>query len=218
VVSKRLIEISQLISTERLIDIGTDHGLLPIYVLERGIVAKAIGVDKSNLALGQARVNQEKSAEGEHLELVCADGLESLNVKETDCIVLAGMGGRNIVQILSSGKMENARQIITQANSNQPFLRRFLSEKGWKIESENILRHQKKLYVTISWKKGTETLTEKEISLGKILARERPELWLDWLRKERERMQKIQKSQLGIALSATQSQYLIWLEEEIALD
>jgi len=218
VVSKRLIEISQLISTERLIDIGTDHGLLPIYVLERGIVAKAIGVDKSNLALGQARVNQEKSAEGEHLELVCADGLEALNVKETDCIVLAGMGGRNIVQILSSGKMESARQIITQANSNQPFLRRFLSEKGWKIESENILRHQKKLYVTISWKKGTETLTEKEISLGKILARERPELWLDWLRKERERMQKIQKSQLGIALSATQSQYLIWLEEEIALD
>ena len=217
-VSKRLIEISQLISTERLIDIGTDHGLLPIYVLERGIVAKAIGVDKSNLALGQARVNQEKSAEGEHLELVCADGLEALNVKETDCIVLAGMGGRNIVQILSSGKMESARQIITQANSNQPFLRRFLSEKGWKIERENILRHQKKLYVTISWKKGTETLTEKEISLGKILARERPELWLDWLRKERERMQKIQKSQLGIALSATQSQYLIWLEEEIALD
>lgn len=217
-VSKRLIEISQLISTERLIDIGTDHGLLPIYVLEQGIVSKAIGVDKSNLALEQARLNQEKSAEGEHLELVCADGLESLDVKETDCIVLAGMGGRNIVQILSSRKMESARQIITQANSNQPFLRRFLSEKGWKIESEKLLRHQKKLYFTTSWKRGTEVLSEKEISLGKILARERSEIWLDWLRKERERLQKIQKSQVGVALSFAQSQYLIWLEEEIALD
>ena len=214
-VSKRLTEIARLISANRLIDIGTDHGLLPIYALEQGIVSMAIGGDKSPLALANARANQERSIDGEKLSLICTDGLEAIPLAAGDCIVLAGIGGRLITQIIDGDAVEKCSQLITQANSDQPVLRAFLSRRGWQIEQETIIQHHKKIYITISWRRGKEHLTEKECYLGKKLADERPQLWLDWLVKERLRILRIQSSR-GV-LSAEQSQHLSWLVEEITL-
>ena len=217
-VSKRLIEIAQMVSAKRLIDIGTDHGLLPIYTLEQDIVSRAIGVDKSALALGQARVNRERSFEGEKLELICSDGLEQITLDEGDCLVLAGMGGVLITTLLDNPKIRNCSQIITQANTDVPLVRSVLSKKGWKMEKESILKHQKHCYITISWRVGQQKLTKKEITLGELLREERPKLWFDWLKKERKRILKIQTARGEGRLSSIQHQLLIWLEEEIGLE
>ena len=212
-VSKRLTEISRLISATRLIDIGTDHGLLPIYALEQEIVSKAIGGDKSELALGNALANRMRSFVEDQLELICSDGLEKINPEQGDCIILAGMGGLSISKILNDPKIEQSSQIITQANTEIPLVRAFLSNRGWKIEQETMILHQKHCYTTISWRKGEQKLTEKEVYLGKIFLKERPKIWLDWIAKEKQRIEKIRTIRGG-KLSVIQKQIFGWLREE----
>ena len=127
---------------------------------------------------------------------------------EGDCLVLAGMGGTLIRKILQDPERDRCSQIITQANSDQPLIRAFLSRNGWRIQAETIVQIQHKYYVTIAWNKGEESLTPKEIQLGKELLQERPLLWQNWLRQEQLRLQKIEE-QRG-RLSSLQFQYLSW--------
>ena len=57
---------------ERVIDVGTDHALVPIALLSRNIIRHAIGIDKSPLPLGQATVNRHNAEVVDRLRLVCA--------------------------------------------------------------------------------------------------------------------------------------------------
>lgn len=214
--SKRLQEIAGMVSGKRVIDVGTDHGLLPIFLLEQERVERAIGVDCSALALQQARVNRERSFMGKNLDLREEDGLTDLRLEEGDTVVLAGMGGGLMTQILGSSHLENCQQIITQPNKHLPMIREFLSIRGWKITQETIIKYQKRLYVTIAWTRGIQTLSGKEMHLGLKLLEDRPDLWCDWVESECRRLLKIEEQRQG-HLDPEQKLLLSWLLEETEL-
>ncbi|HHU08305.1 MAG TPA: SAM-dependent methyltransferase, partial [Clostridiaceae bacterium] len=88
-------------SCERVIDIGTDHALLPIRLVEEGKCGCVIAIDSSISAFTKAQRNVAKAEAGNKITVLHGSGLKNVEVKVEDTLVLAGLGGREIISILS---------------------------------------------------------------------------------------------------------------------
>ena len=122
---------------QRVIDIGTDHALVPIALLSRGIVQYAVGIDKSPFPLEQATVNRQNAQLTARLSLKCADGLAVDDMHEGDVIIMAGMGGRKMQEVLQNTSWKGT--LILQPNRDVAFLRLWLVENGWYSDVESVL-------------------------------------------------------------------------------
>jgi len=215
--SKRLQTVADLCQpASRLIDIGTDHGMLPIYVLLSEKVSKAVAIDRSENALFQAARNKERYDLEENLELRLSNGLQKCSIEEGDILTISGMGGTNIIDILStSTSLQGLKQCVVQPQTEWTELRRFFCENGWKIDQESFLQSKGHNYLTISYVPEEETLTEKEMYIGKNLPKERSSAWLRWVHSEERRFSELKK-QLGERFSFDRE--LDWLREEIRLE
>ena len=91
-------------------DIGTDHGYVPIFLVEQGIVRKAVAMDVNRGPLERARIHITEKGLSDRIETRLSDGLKKLNVGEVDTIIAAGMGGGLIIRILEEG-----REIVNSA-------------------------------------------------------------------------------------------------------
>ena len=85
---------------ESMADIGTDHGFLPIFLLNEGICERAIATDISEAAIAKTREYSTDALKRGNLSLRCGSGIEVLEKGEVDIVVIAGMGGVLIAQIL----------------------------------------------------------------------------------------------------------------------
>ncbi|MCM1990809.1 tRNA (adenine(22)-N(1))-methyltransferase [Oceanirhabdus seepicola] len=140
-ISRRLDEIINMIDKcESLADIGTDHGYLAIKAIKTSKVKRAIASDINKGPLMKAQKNIEKYNINENIECRLGSGLETLNIGEVDCIVIAGMGGNLIRDILlkSSEIAKSTTQAILQPTQNPEVLRKFLVENGYRILEENL--------------------------------------------------------------------------------
>lgn len=161
----RLEEIIRLVPTcERVVDVGTDHALVPIALLNRNIVRYAVGIDKSSLPLGQARVNRHNAQVVDRLQLVCADGLEVEKVHAQDVVVMAGMGGRTMQQVLETSDWKGT--LVLQPNRDVPRLRGWLSENGWCSDVESIILENKQYFWTSRWYRGQASVSAMELEFG----------------------------------------------------
>ena len=129
-------------------DVGTDHGFLPIFLMESGKVRSVIATDINEKPLKKAEENLKKSgAEGVTLRL--CDGLSGIKKGEADTVIIAGMGGEVISGILERGKeiTENADiTLILQPTTSPEFLRKYLYETGYEIIKEIPVEENGKLY------------------------------------------------------------------------
>ena len=99
--SPRLSAIAELLAdTDSFADVGTDHGKLPVFALQEGIVSKAIATDISENSLNKAKLLAEIS--GVELITRCGDGLSVLKEGEVETVVIAGMGGLEMINILEN--------------------------------------------------------------------------------------------------------------------
>ena len=136
---KRLEEIIRWVpECERVIDVGTDHALVPISLLRRNVVQRAIGIDRSPLPLGQATVNSHNAQVVDRLKLVCASGLDIENIQPDDVVVMAGMGGRMMQEILQSSTWRGT--LVIQPNRDVQALRQWLYDNGWYSDVETVLQ------------------------------------------------------------------------------
>lgn len=147
--SKRLEILASLVPFgARVCDIGTDHGYLSIELKKHGAVEKMIATDINEKPLERAKKNIEK-AQVSGIELRLCDGLSGIFPQEVDTVIIAGMGGEVISGILENGK-EVARcseiSFILQPTTSPDYLRRYLFENGYTIESETPLCENGKLY------------------------------------------------------------------------
>ena len=128
---------------ETMADIGTDHGLLPIYLTENGISPKAVMTDISEPSLMKGRENLAGSMPDGHETVDCrtGDGLSVLAPAEVDVIVIAGMGGRLIRQIMEADMAltRSFAKFILQPRTKQGELRRWLLENGFAIIHEDLV-------------------------------------------------------------------------------
>lgn len=126
---------------EAMADIGTDHGFLPIYMLQSGSCRRAIVSDISGPSLSKAVENSRFYLEDDSgFEAREGDGLATIGRGEVDAVVIAGMGGRLIRDIMAAD-MEHTysfKRFVLQPRIGQGYLRKWLCDNGFRIISEDI--------------------------------------------------------------------------------
>ena len=132
---------------DRVADIGCDHGYLSIHLLMNGIASSCIAADINEGPLQSAMRNARRFGVSEKITFYLSDGVRSIP-RDFDCLVCAGMGGDTMVHILESAPWLRNEQyrLILQCQSKTPMLRKYLSENGWYITNETVLRDGKFLY------------------------------------------------------------------------
>lgn len=148
----------------KLVDIGTDHGYLPIYLYENGITKNVTGSDISKNALEYARINLARHSLDDKIKLVVSDGFKNLN-EEYDIAVISGMGTDTIKKILDTDNIPN--KLIISSHKNVDELRLFMNEKKYRIVKETVLKENNVYYDIIKYEKGEEILNKYELLVGK---------------------------------------------------
>ena len=135
----------------KLADIGTDHGLLPIYLVENGIAVAAIASDLREGPAAVARKNVEKAGLSAYIDVRVGDGLAGISPDEADDIVIAGMGGETIVEILSAAPwVKHSRyRLILQPMSHAEILREWLYSHGFATLTERLLEDVGRKYIVL---------------------------------------------------------------------
>lgn len=134
--SKRLEAILELIpDNSKLVDVGTDHGLLVIKAVQQGKAQHAYALDIAPLPLNQAKTNVDKYSLNTMITLELRDGLNGFN-HDADCYVLAGMGAETIWMILKNYIFRSSDTIIIQSNTKIPWLRETLAANSFEIMNE----------------------------------------------------------------------------------
>lgn len=125
----------------RLIDVGTDHAYLPVSLLLDGRISGAIASDLRPGPLDRARRTAEEYGCTRKMSFRLCDGLLGVLPDEGDAVVISGMGGETIVEILSGAAWvkENYLPVILQPMSGQPELRRWLWKNGYAILQEKLV-------------------------------------------------------------------------------
>ncbi len=149
---------------DRVADIGCDHGYLGIYLLTKGIASAVIASDINEGPLKSAVHNSEKYGVRDKISFYLSDGVRNIP-RQFDTLVCAGMGADTMVSILTAAPwLKDAQyRLVLQCQSKTPMLRRFLSENGWRIAEETVLKDGKFLYtiMEVIWQPGY-TLTPGE--------------------------------------------------------
>ena len=132
---------------DRVADIGCDHGYLGIHLLTNRIASHVIESDIATGPLDSARRNAQKYGVASAMTFCLSDGVKDIP-RDFDTLVCAGMGGDTMIHILSAAPWLKSSQyrLILQCQSKTPMLRRYLSENGWRITEESVLKEGKFLY------------------------------------------------------------------------
>lgn len=162
-ISDRLLACAQYVKRgSRVADIGCDHGYLSIHLLTNGIAASCIASDVKEGPLQSAQRNARKFGVAGKIEFCLSDGVRDIP-KDFDCMVCAGMGGDTMIHILEDAPWlkDERYTLILQCQSKTPMLRRYLSEKGWLISEEAVLRDGRFLYTVMKvlYRPTSEMLT-----------------------------------------------------------
>lgn len=163
--SKRLLKLANNVKAKRVIDIGSDHAKLPIYLLLENKIDEAIITDININPLIGAINNVKKNGLMQKSKFVLHSGLDFCITDANTDIIIAGMGGIEIVQILKNLK-NPYQQLILQANNNIEILRSFLQENNYKITIDEIVKDVK-FYNYIVVNHDGRVYTDDEIILGR---------------------------------------------------
>lgn len=169
--SPRLQAIADLVpSGTRLADIGTDHGRLPVWLIRQGIITGAVASDLRPGPLGKAQALARRWEVADRLSFRLCDGLAKIAPDEAQTVVIAGMGGETIADILERTfwSRDSGHRYILQPMSGQDGLRRYLSAHGFAIRREVLVEEGEALYVILLAQPGEMApLTEGEIWVGR---------------------------------------------------
>ncbi len=165
---------------DTMLDVGCDHGYISYEALNRGIAKKVVCSDISAPSLKKAQ-----NLIGERGSYYVADGIPK-NV-EFDFLVIAGMGGREIMKILEDRKPMRA---LLQPMKNIDSLREFLVRNGYKIKSDEII-FDGKYYNIIVTDIGFDTLSEDEIVFGRTNLQNLSEDFMSYLENELDKTKEI---------------------------
>lgn len=180
--TERLKEIFSLLPVcDSFADVGCDHGYISEAMLKSGKCKRAVMSDVSEKCLEKARsLNAEYISAGV-AEAVLSDGLKKVPVSE--CVLIAGMGGEEIIKILSEAPFAPDK-IILQPMKNADKLRGYIVENGYKIVKDYIFFAEGKFYVLISAEKGKDELTEEEREFGRTNLIEPTEAFVRYISEE----------------------------------
>lgn len=184
--SKRLLTIANLIDdNSKVVDIGCDHGLVSIYLAMNKQNISIIASDINQNALDNAIKNINKYHLEDKIKVCLSNGLDNIN-DEIDTIIISGMGGHTIVDILTNNqeKLNTVNNIIIQSNNDIEYVRRKIVKLGYYIKKEELILDKNIYYTVILFTKGKKKYTNKEYYFGPILLKENSKIFIERKNKE----------------------------------
>lgn len=198
-ISKRLCMAASLVGEgNRLADVGTDHGYVPIYLLQQKKISSAIAMDINRGPLERAREHIRLYQLEEYITTRLSDGVEALRPGEADTILIAGMGGGLVMHILEEGRAvcRQARELVLQPQSELERVRRFLWQEHYQVNAEEMVQEDGKYYPMMRvhyepvWEKKQEP-SACEFCYGGRLLRQRHPVLKEYLLLEHRRQTQI---------------------------
>lgn len=224
--SKRLLKVASFIQDGAILaDIGSDHAYLPCYVCLNDKSVKAIA-GEVNKGPYESAVRTVESYNLTHaIDVRLGNGLEVITLNDSvDHIVIAGMGGSLIKDILEAGKnkLKTVQRIIAQPNVDARNVRKWLVQNHFQIIEEEIIEENDHIYeiIVADRAKSIESLslTEKEFLFGPKLLEQKNEVFYKKWSHESEKLHRIvtQMKQAKVLNKEKVSQFeeeLNWMRE-----
>lgn len=153
-----------------LADVGTDHGYLPVRLRLHGLVKCAIASDLRKGPLEHARETGRLYG-ADRIEYRLCNGLSDIRPDEAETVVIAGMGGENIVSILSDAPWtaDGRHTLLLQPQSHAEILRQFLAENGYAVRRESLVYDRGTIYPVMEVAGGSMQLSLGQIWGGALL-------------------------------------------------
>ncbi|MGI6071927.1 MAG: class I SAM-dependent methyltransferase [Lachnospiraceae bacterium] len=145
-------QIADLVSPGNIVaDIGTDHGHVPIYLLQNNICPKVYAMDLSRNSLNKAIKSAGRFGLTGRMECRLSDGLEKLSPGEARTIIISGMGGILMTRILSARPdvVSGVEELILSPHRDAALVREFLENNNFRIIFDDVIRDKKKEYVIL---------------------------------------------------------------------
>lgn len=150
------------------IDVGTDHAMVPVWLIQSGRAARVLATDIRPGPLQSAAALVEKTGTGAHIRLMQTDGLAGIGPEDGDTVILAGMGGETMLSILRAAPWtKTGTLLILEPQSKKAALRRWLAENGYRILAERLAEDAGRVYPILRVRGGVSPeYAEAELHLG----------------------------------------------------
>lgn len=172
-----------------LADVGTDHGYIPIYLLQQKKIPAAIAMDINEGPLERAKEHIALYGLQAYIQTRLSDGVAALKPGEVEAVLIAGMGGGLVMHILKDGEKvcQSAKELILQPQSEIEHVREFLREEGYTILAEDMVYEDGKFYPMMKVQYQGENVEELKLSdlYGGLLLQNRHPVLKTFLEKER---------------------------------
>lgn len=151
--SNRLLACASLVNKgERIADVGTDHGYLPVYLYQSGVIKGAVACDINEKPLSSCKAKVEQEALCDVIDVRLSNGLDDIDSSEYDAVIIAGMGGELIADILSREPEIINKHIILNPMTHPEIARRFLYDNGFAIENDIVVKDGRHYYCVLDAK------------------------------------------------------------------
>lgn len=189
--SKRLFEIAEMIDKNKVVfDVGSDHALLPCFLVLNDICDKAYAGEIAEGPLNKSKETIHKYGLEDKVIPVFSDGLAHAG-DDVDVVVIAGMGYHTIRHVLESCDVSRYQYFIVQSNSDVDLLRQYISEHNYTIEDERIV-FDGFYYQIIRFSADLhEPYSDLEIKYGPVLLERRSETFIEYLKQYQQRLKDI---------------------------
>lgn len=169
----RLLAVASLVKGGGIVaDIGTDHGYLPIYLIQNGKADKAIAADIGKKPLENARNSVNEYMMQEKIELRLSDGLNNFKCDDADEFIFAGMGGTLIAEKMNEIPWVKNKKLhfVFQPQSRAEDLRKFLYSNGFEIINEIATHEGRRYYITFDayYTGAVKAFSESDCFIGKL--------------------------------------------------
>lgn len=176
-------------------DVGTDHGYLPIYLIEQELCKKVIAMDINRGPLQRAQEHIREHQLGAYIETRLSDGVKALQKGEAQAIVIAGMGGNTMREILKDGTrvIEPDTVLILQPQSEIEEFRSYLVSHGFSFVTEDMVLEDGKYYpmMKVQKRQADRTYSETELRYGPLLLAQRHPVLREFLLWQQEQKNRI---------------------------
>ena len=193
--SRRMQKLASLVTEgNRLADVGTDHGYIPIALVQAGKIPSAIAMDVNRGPLARAEAHIREAGLATYIETRLSDGLRELGAEDADTVLIAGMGGMLILQILTEGipHLSGVEELILQPQSDVYRVRDWLQKHGYRVETEELVEEDGKYYPMMRAVRGQERRMEQaELYYGKAEVQRSPEVLRSYLETKLQEGQRI---------------------------
>ncbi len=190
-ISNRLKAICDLCEPGQVVaDIGCDHGYVSITLTNSGKFDKALAMDINAGPLKLANQNIALYGDETKIETRLSSGFDKLEKGEADTVVIAGMGGMLVRDILDAGKdkLGLVKQLVLGAQSDLDTVRQYITKAGFRIDDEEMLEEDGKYYQLIRAIKDDskeEVLSDIEALYGPVLIRKKHTVLREYLEKQK---------------------------------